>query len=162
MLGHSQGGLGPSFGGLLVSPSPPTGLGGNNSFHPFPPLFAPQLHLNFTTSTSLNFTSLLTRRGAHFDPLGRPKSTPNRPKSPLEPSFSPKSRFSKKRAPLEREHDSDPKTAPKIDPRRLQDDLQEHSFFDFVFDIDFAPSWVEIGPHLGPLWGPKIGPSRGA
>ena len=53
---------------LLVRPGfaqmqRPPGPGGNNN----PPLFAP-LYLNFTTSTSLNFTSLLTRRGAHFDP----------------------------------------------------------------------------------------------
>lgn len=108
-LGASSGALGPVWGvswnllggswGVLVSPSPSTGLGGTPSRPPFPPLISPQLHLNFTTQNHLNSTPLLTRRGAHFDPLGRPKSTPNRPKSALEPSFSPKSRFSKKRAP---------------------------------------------------------------
>ena len=46
-----------------------------------------------------------------------------------------------------------PKTAPRLSSRPY--------FFDFVFDIDFGPSWVASWPHLGSLLGTQNWPKLG-
>ena len=53
---------------LLVSPSPPTGLGGNQLHSPKIDLFHHLTPLNFTSQTSLNLTPLQTLLGPHLDP----------------------------------------------------------------------------------------------
>ena len=149
-----------------VSPSPTAGLGGFHS-----DLGSFLFSTPYRTSTSLNLTPLnSTHLNSLFDPprppfwslLGTqidPRSAPSRL---LRPSFLKNTIFQNIAPALGESTILTPRRhprRPKIDPRRLQDDLQEPSFFDFVFDIDLCPSWVEIWPHLGSLLGSKIGAS---
>ena len=164
----------------MVSPTPTAGLGTTGghpasppSTPPFPHLTPPQLHSTSLTLTSLNFTPFFTLRGAHLGASWPPKSTQDRPKSPLDTSFFQKREFSRNigrrsvwsvsRAPRR------PPKRPKIDPRPLQDDLQEHLFStSFLtsmlvplgshFGLILAPSWVDLGSLWVFYWGPGNAP----
>ena len=131
----------------------------------------------FRTSTSLNFTPLnSTHLNSLFDPPpgpfwslltppNRPKIGPSRLLKPLEASFVQKHEFSRNigrrsvwrasRAP--RRHPR----RPKIDPRRLQDDLHDLLFSTssllsilVCLGTDFgsilAPSWLPFGSQNRP------------
>ena len=153
---------------VLVSPSPSPGLGANRSPLVQPLLFALQLHSIFATqfdSTQLVYGTL---RGLHFGASWPPKSTQDRPKSPLDASFLQKREFSRNigrrsvwgLSQVPKTTQDRPKTAPRRSSRS--------AFFDLVFIFDFGPSWVRFGLHLGsilaPFWVskfaqvPRVGP----
>ena len=98
------------------------------------------------------------------DPLGRPKSTQDRPKSLLETSFSPKSRCSiKKTSATEGESTiltprRHPRR-PKIDPRSTQDGSKtifKSIFFRLRFCLRF---WSVLGPIFASSWPPLDPPN---
>ena len=96
--------------------------------------------------------------GSILDPFGHPSRPKFGPSRLLNCIFFKKSIFKKTSATLHGSTIWTPRRhprQPKIDPRRLQDDLQEPSFFDFVFDIDFGSSWVPCWLHLVPQRAPK-------
>ena len=112
-------------------------------------------------STSLNSTPFLTLRGAHFGGQIGPRSTQDRPKSALEALFVQKRDVSRnmtfsdgKRPKMPpRRH---PKR-PKIDPRPLQDDLQEHLFSTSFLASILVPHGCHFDLILTPLGPPKLG-----
>ena len=104
----------------------------------------------------------MTLRGSHFGASWAPKSTQDRPKSPLKTTFFQKRRFSKKRAPLQPQHDFGPPRAPKttqdrpkIAPRRLQDDLQELLFSSSFLSSILLRLGSDFDFNLAPLGHPK-------
>ena len=104
----------------------------------------------------------MTLRGSHFGASWAPKSTQDRPKSPLKTTFFQKRRFSKKRAPCGPQHDFGPPGAPKttqdrpkIAPRRLQDDLQELLFSSSFLSSILLRLGSDFDFNLAPLGHPK-------
>ena len=100
-----------------------------------------------------------------MEPLGHP----NRPKIALSrlltPYFSQTCRFSKTFIkPNEKHHFMTPRRSPRTTqdrPKTAPRRSSRASFFDFVFDIDFGPSWVASWPHLGSLLGSQNWPKLG-
>ena len=157
--------MGVSWGllGTLLSPLPSsTGLGPIES--PNPPNL---LSTPYRTSTSLNLTPLnSTQLTSLFDPpwppfwtllppqIG-PRSAQDRTKSPLEALFFKNVKFHETSAGVVSGAFPGHPRGPKIDPRRLQDDLQ-----DLLFSSLFL-SWIlvclgsDFGSILAPLWDPK-------
>ena len=104
----------------------------------------------------------MTLRGSHFRASWATKSTQDRPKSPLKTTFFQKRRFSKKRAPLQPQHEFGPPGAPKttqdrpkIAPRRLQDDLQELLFSSSFLSSILLRLGSDFDFNLAPLGRPK-------
>ena len=164
-MGRSEGLLGGSWEplGMILSPLPlPPAL----ERPPAATLCPPKINITLT-STSLNLThlnsthliSLLDPPRASFWSLLTPKTTQDRPKSPLDTLFFQKRlMFTKpfKTNCFRRFLPS--KTAPKTTPNRPKTAPRRSSrasFFDIVFDIDFGASWVPFWPHLGPPWTPQ-------
>ena len=91
----------------------------------------------------------------HFGHPNRPKIASSRL---LNPHFLQKVDFQKNERHRGREHDFDPKTAPKTSqdrPKTAPRRSSRASFFNFVFVFDFDPFWVAFWLHLGPLLGSK-------
>ena len=116
-------------------------------------IFVASLNRSFSTSLFFSlFAPFWPPLGLHFGSFWAPKSAQVRSKSPLEASFFPKVDFQKNERHPAWEHDFDPKTTPKTTqdrPKTAPRRSSRASFFHFVFDIDFGPSWVRFLPHLG-------------
>ena len=116
---------------------------------------------NFFASIS---DSILDSIWARLELLLVPFGSPNRvklgPKCVLSDHLFENVDFSRnalspRRNPTLRPQD-DPKTAPKTTqdrPKTAPRRSSRPSFFVFVFDIDFGPSWVPFWPWLGPSAG---------
>ena len=127
--------------------------------HPFSHLNSPQLHSILHTSTQLISTHFLTLQGLHFGASWPPKSTQDRPKSPLVTSFFQKREFSRN---LTFSNKKSPNMTPrrplrraKIAPRRTQDDPQEHLFLTLFLYSILGRLGSHFGSILAPLWAPK-------
>ena len=129
------------------------------------PLSHHKTHLNFTqlNTPQLNSSHLIFGPSAApiLEPLGPPNRSKIGPSRLLTPYFYQKLRLSRNgiktnTKPTKMTPRRPPRRA-KIDPRRLQDDLQEH-----LFSTSFLSSiLVRLGSHFGlilaPLWALKPG-----
>ena len=124
----------------------------------------------YRTSTSLNLTPLnSTQLTSLFDPPRPPfwslLGIQIDPRSPQVASwhltFAKTSLFTKHNVFPCQIAKNDPKTAPKTTqdrPKTAPRRSSRASFFIFVFDIDFGPSWVPFWRHLGSLLGTQNWP----
>ena len=159
----------------MVSPYSPSGLGTVSRERLL--FFFSLLKLPKPLLTSLHFSSLcLLRLGSLLGSILAPSWAPSwlkfGPSRLSNLHFLQKVDFQKNERHRGREHDFDPKTAPKTTqdrPKTAPRRSSRSSFFDLVFIFDFGPSWVRFWLHFGsilaPFWVsksaqvPRISPS---